>query len=62
MIVDSSIGYIQYSRSSRVCSLLSVESLLMFEDVGRSLLNLCLFDVFSLILTEPHTDQIKRSD
>ena len=31
----------------------------MFEDIVHSLLNLCLYDVCSLILTEPHTNQIK---
>ena len=27
-------------------------------DVVQSLLNMCLYDIYSLILTEPHTDQI----
>ena len=45
-------------RSSQLCSLLSVDQLLIFEHVVQSLLNMCLYNVCSLILTEPHTDQI----
>ena len=44
-------------RSSPLCSVLSVEYLLVFEDVVQSLLNMCFYDVYSLILTEPHTNQ-----
>ena len=37
-------------RSSQLCSLLSVEWLLRFEDVAQSLLNMFVYDVCSLIL------------
>jgi hypothetical protein len=36
-----------------------VEYLLIFEDVVQSLLYMCPYDVFSLILTEPHTNQTR---
>ena len=38
--------------------LVSVEQIFMFEDVVQSLLNICLYIVCFLILTEPHTNQI----
>ena len=54
MFVDSSTGYIgppKYFHSH-------VKQLLIFEDVLQSLLNMCLCVVCSLILIDPHTDQI----
>ena len=44
-------------RSFQLCSPLSVEELTLFEDIVQPLLNMCLSDVCSLILTEPHTNQ-----
>jgi hypothetical protein len=41
-----------------VCSRIGVKYLLLFEDVVQSLFDVCLYDVDSLMLTEPHTDQI----
>jgi hypothetical protein len=45
-------------RSSQLCSLLSIEYLLMLEGIVQFLSNMCLYDVCSLIITEPHTNQI----
>jgi hypothetical protein len=39
-------------RSSQFCSLLSVEYILIFEDVVQSLSNMCLYDVCSLIFSD----------
>ena len=39
-------------RSSQLCLLLSVEWLLILEDIVQSFLNMCLYDVCSLILTD----------
>ena len=43
-------------RFPQSCSLLSVEKLWIFVDMIQSLVNVCLCDVCSLILTEPHTN------
>jgi hypothetical protein len=45
-------------QSSQLCSLLSVESLSICEDVVQHLLNVYLYDVDSSILTKPHSNQI----
>ena len=44
--------------SYQLCSLLSVEWLLIFEDPTQSFLNMCLYNAYSLILIEQHTHQI----
>ena len=46
-------------RSSQLCSESNIEQLLILEDVVQSLLNMHLCDGHFLILTEPHTNQIK---
>ena len=56
MVVDF---WIRYIRSSHMCSLLNVEWLLIYEDVVQSLLNMCVYDVWSLIITESHTNQLE---
>ena len=48
-------------RSSRLCSLLSVEQLIIFEEINQSLSTCAFYSVFSLILNEPHTNQIWES-
>ena len=58
MFIDSLIGY---TCPSQLYSLLSVKPL-TFVDVVWYFLIMCLCDVFSLIITEPHTDQIHGSD
>ena len=35
-----------------------IEWLVIFEDAVQSLLNMSLYDVCSLVLTEPHANQI----
>ena len=59
MLVDFLTGYVG---PPNCVSILSVEWLLTFEDVVQSLLRMCLHSVCSLILTEPHTNQIQESD
>ena len=54
MFVDFLIGYIG---PPNCVHYLSVQYLLIFEDVVDSPLNMCLSGVCSLILTEPHTNQ-----
>ena len=54
MFVDFIIGYISPPDCVHYSS---VEQLLIFENILQSLLNLCLYDVCSRILTEPHTNQ-----
>lgn len=49
-------------KSSHMCSLLSVDQLLIFEDVVQNLSDICLYDVCSLIVTEPHTNQVQEPD
>ena len=42
-----------------MCSILSVEKLVLFEDaIVQRLLDMCLYGVWSLILTKPYTNQI----
>ena len=49
--------------SSQLCPKLSVEQVLICEDVIRSLLNImCLHDVSSFILSRPHTKETWGSD
>ena len=55
MLVDLLYGHIG---PPNLCSLLSVEWLSIFEDTIQSLLNMCLYDVCSLIPTEQHTNQM----
>ena len=50
-VVDSRI-------KPRDAKILSVENLLLFKDIVHYLLNMCFCDIFSLILTKPHTNQI----
>ena len=52
----------QIQWSSQLCSLLSLEYLMIFKDALESLLNMCLYGVCSLILTEPHTNQMQVSN
>ena len=47
---------------SRLCSMLSVEQLLILEDVVQYLVNMCLYDVCSFILTESNTNQVQEFD
>ena len=50
------VGFLTwYIGAPKLCSLLSVEQFLILEDVVQSLLNTCLYDVCSLILTEKNT-------
>ena len=54
------LNYIR--RLSQLCSLLSVEYLVRFEDIVQSLLDMCRYDVCSLILTKPNTNQCQGFD
>ena len=47
-----------YTGPSGYILLLSVEQLWIFENLTQSLSNMCLYDVCSLILAEPHTNRI----
>ena len=49
------LGWIH--RSFQLCSILNVEQLINFKDVVQFLLNMCLYDVCTLILTKPHANQ-----
>ena len=42
--------------------MLSVEQLLILEDVVQYLVNMCLYDVWSFILTESNTNQVQEFD
>ena len=55
------LNFESWCKSSQLCPLLSVEKLLIFADLVQSLLNMFLYDVCSLILTGPHTNQTKGS-
>jgi hypothetical protein len=54
--------FITYMGSSQLWSLLSVDYLLIFEHIVQSLIDMCFYDVYSLILTKPHTNQIQGSN
>ena len=56
--VEFSTGYIG---SPNCVDYLNVEQLLIFEDAVRSLLNVCFYDVCSLIRTEPNRTPITCS-
>ena len=58
MFVDFFIDYIG---PPQLCSLLRVDEIIL-EDIVQSPLNMCPYGVYSLILTEPHTDQTQGSD
>ena len=47
-----------FFNSYQLCSLLSVEQLIIFEEAVRYLLNMCIFYVCYFILTSRHTNQI----
>ena len=48
--------------SFQLCSLWSLERFLRNQEVVQSSLNMCLYGVCPLILTEPHTDQTLESN
>ena len=47
-----------YTSPPNYASLLSVVQYIVYEDIVQFILNMCLCDVCSLILIEPHTYQI----
>jgi hypothetical protein len=55
VFVDFFIGY---TSLPWLCSLLSAECLSIFENAIQFFLCMCLYDVFSLVLAEPCTNQI----
>ena len=61
MFVESLTRYIDppyYRYTIHRCIVFTIEWSLILVDVVQSLLNMCLYDVCSLILTEPNTNQI----
>ena len=52
----------KYIGPPKMCLMLTVEQLIRFKYMVQYLLNMCLYDVYSLILTRPQINQIEVVD